>query len=347
MLVDHGACLGVQFRDFEPFGRAAIGHPTAAAARPGDDADPLAHRQPVAPVGKPHGDVDQFLDVVRLDDAVFLEHCFIRRVGPRQRARMRGRGAHSGGRAADLRQDNRFARPQRLLRDDRQHRGVLDVFHEQREDIRPALVQHVVDEVQPRQARFIAGGDDVAEGDFLRPAAVEEGIADAAALPGHADEARCAVVRDQRRVGVVHRRAEGRRKRQQRVGKPFRIRADDRHVVALGDILQQFLLRRPGFARFLGKPRAYDQRRLDAGSAAFLERVGHVGGGNDEHRQIDLFGGVADRLVGLEPQHFVMAAADRINRAGEGARRENLDDPSPDDGCIRRRAEDGDRFGPK
>jgi hypothetical protein len=208
-------------------------------------------------------------------------------------------------------------------------------LHEHDEDLGAAVVQHEIDEVDPRKAGLVAGRHHVAERQFLGPAAVVEGIADAAALAGHADEAAVARFRDQRRARVVHGRAEGGAERRQQVGETLRVRAADRHVVARGDLADAVLQRVARLAGLLGEAGTDDHRAADTVRAAFLQRVRHVRRRNDHDRQIHFLRDVGDGLVGLEAVDLVMAAADRIDRAREGVTPQHVHDAAADDVRVR------------
>ncbi len=84
----HDAALDIvlQHRQFEPVRRQYVGHPYRAAARAGDDRDPVAARQ--LAVGEGGGDIDHVVEVFAADDAVVAEDRVVGGAGMRQRTGM-------------------------------------------------------------------------------------------------------------------------------------------------------------------------------------------------------------------------------------------------------------------
>ena len=87
---------------------------------------------------------------------------------------------------------------QRLLGHAPERLGALDVLQQHQQRVGLALVEDEIGEVERLQARLVAGRDDVAEGQLLGAAVVEEGKADAAALGDHGELAARATRRQQR-----------------------------------------------------------------------------------------------------------------------------------------------------
>jgi hypothetical protein len=248
----------------------------------------------------------------------------------------------------ELADDQRLAGAQRLARHALEGRGILHVLEQQQEDVGLALVQHVIDEIERLEAGFIAGGHHVAEREVLRPAVIEQGKAHAAALRDHRDlAARAAVLRNERRGACFHHRREGRAQGRRRVGEAFRVGAGHRHVVAGGNGADLVLQGEARLIRRLGKARAQDGRRPDAGLAAALELLRHEFRRNDQHRQIGGRRQLVDRAEGLQTLHLGGAATDRIDRPGERMALHDLQDAPAQPAGVGRRTDDGHRARPQ
>ena len=98
----------------------------------------------------------------------------------------------------------------------------------------------------------------------------------------------------------------------------------------------------PLAADLLGESRGDDLRRLDAHGAAFFQRVGHEGGGDNQHGQIHHFRQVGHRPIGFQPHHLVMAAADRIDIALVGMAAQHIHDAAAQNVGVGRSADDRD-----
>ena len=96
--------------------------------------------------------------------------------------------------------------------------AALDVLEQHQQRVGLALVEDEVGEVEHLQAGLVAGRHDVAEGQLLGAAVVEEGKADAAALGDDGELAARAPRRQQRARARLHGRAEGGAEIGRRVG---------------------------------------------------------------------------------------------------------------------------------
>ena len=116
------------------------------------------------------------------------------------------------------------------------------------------LIAATVDDVEGVQAGLVAGRDDMAERQFLRPAAVEERKSDPPALRHHGDAAFGAPFGNQRHREILQHRTEGRAERRLHVGEALGVRPAHRHVVAARDLAQALLARGARLAPVLGEP---------------------------------------------------------------------------------------------
>ena len=215
-----------------------------------------------------------------------MEHGPVGIVGAGQRRRVRGRRPHARVRLADLVDDDRHAGSERLLRHAPEGVGALHVLQQQQQRFGLAFVQDELGDVQGLQAGLVAGGHHVANRQLLGPRVIEEREADAAALGDHRQLRALAALGQQRPVGGLHRRAEGRAQGSGRIGEPHRVGPDHRHAVAPRDDADGLLHFCALASGRLRKARAQHHRRAHAGLAAPLQLVGDVPRRNDQDGKV-------------------------------------------------------------
>ena len=126
-------------------GREDVGHPYRAAARSGDDRDAVAARQPTEREGG--RDIEHMVEILAADDAVVAEDRIVDIAGLRQCAGVRCRRTPSGGRSADLGDDQRLAGIRSLLGNCAEPVRAADPLEIEEEDVGAALVEPPVDVV--------------------------------------------------------------------------------------------------------------------------------------------------------------------------------------------------------
>ena len=162
---------------------------TQAPPPPEDDADrdAVAGRQPPAHVDERRRDIDHLVEVVALDHAVAFEQRAVFGVvaaaPPCARAIARAPASEAPSRLTI----SGIAGAQRLSGRALEGRDVLDVLDQHQDRGGLAFVDDELGEVARLEAGLVAGGDDVAERQLLRPAVIEERKAHAAALRDHRD----------------------------------------------------------------------------------------------------------------------------------------------------------------
>ena len=186
------------------------------------------------------------------------------------------RGAPTRLGSADLDRDHRFAVRARQFGGHGEAGGVPDLFQVSDDDGSSGIGGEMCDEIGCRQVAFIAGGDDMTEGQTQRAAAVEDRKAEAAALRDHGD-ATGRVRQCPFRLQGLRCGAKSRGDTADDVVKTLAIRPANADAGPARD------LREPGLefcpvAALFGKSGRDDDRRSNAGRGALLDDVAdHVG----------------------------------------------------------------------
>src|SRR5262249_44303379 len=129
------------------------------------------------------------IEVFTADDAVMTEDRVVDGSGMRQRARMRRGGASPGLGAADLSKDQGFAGGRRLVGDGAEAGGIADAFGIGEEHVCPACIDQPVDVIMRFEAGLVAGAGLIGKTQLPRPATVQKGEGQGAALAADRDRA--------------------------------------------------------------------------------------------------------------------------------------------------------------
>ena len=327
MNVERGTRRIIQHRHIEPGRGAGVSHPDAGTAGCCADSDAVSRGQAIAAGKEAGGEVEHFVEIASFGQAVVRENGAVSSGGARQGRGMRSHRARPGLGLADLADDNRLPRLERLFGNAFEFLRRLHRFDKQQEHIGLTVIEHVVDEVGGLEHGFVAGGHDITKLKIARAGAIEKRKSQAAALRDDRYLAAAKRPRWRERSGAfVRGRAEVRAQRSRDVGKAFRVRPAHRHVVAPRRGGNLVLHASAGLA-FLGKAGAENSSRANTSAAAAVEFRRHVLRGDDQQREIGRLRQHLDRRIGFQALHFGGASAHRIDLAGERMAEHNLENP--------------------
>ncbi len=210
---------------------------------------------------------------------------------------MRGRRAFAGAGSADFRDDDGLADLGGTARGGEKFIDVANTLDEQQDRVGGRILHHIFEEFAGPEVGFVAGANHVTKGDAERPGAVIDRKADAAALRDDADPP---PGRDQpRRVRLdVDGRTEGGGDALGFAVKSFRVRTGNPHPGLSGQ-RGDGILHGGAVAALFGKSRGDDDRVLDAGGGALLERGENRARRNDDDGEIDRLPDIGDRRPGI------------------------------------------------
>src|SRR5262245_61950535 len=339
--VDRFARGVVENRHFQSRRCARVRHPNAGATRRGADADAVACRQAVAAGQEANRKVDHFIELVCLDQPIKLEHSAIGGLGAGERCGVRSNRTRAWLRLTDLADDDRLAGAKRLFGHAPEFLRRLHILEEQQENISLTFVEHVVDEVEDLERRLITGCDDVTECKIARSRTVEKRKAQAAALGNDRHLAFAERARWFDRTSIlVHCRAEGRAEGSRDIGEAFGIWAAHGHVIAARN-RSDFVLHARAYLALLSKTGRKDDGRFDADAPAALKLSWCVLRRDDENREVNRFGQLLNRGIGLEALNLCRTTTDGVDLASEGMAQDDFENAPSQSVNVGTGADDG------
>ncbi len=280
-----GLRLGRERRQLETRRLAGVRAEDAEPARVRDHRDSPPRRQRLR--REQGGCVDQLLERPRADHARLVEERLDRRLGARQRRRMRARRPRAGrGRPALHRQDRFLARD--AAGDPPEPARIAERLQVERDQPGVRVVLPVLEQVVGGDVGLVADRDEGGQADPPLLRLLQQREPERAALGGEGD-----------RAGRQRARPERRVQPRRRDGEAEAVRPDEPSPVGSNQ-REELVLTLAPFVADLGEAGRDHADRARAGAERLLDAGEHVARGQADDGQIRRLGQVADRPVALD-----------------------------------------------